>query len=609
MLREQRQARKRKDRFGETKDGQDFPIVSRDQSPEREKPAKEASRDNSRRIQSKEHARQVRLESKEKNRLERDRIKEQKLEKKSEKGEESDKNGPQRFEFSKGPVIRLSTQFSEKIRRGMSSRIAPSDEEEGATRKPIPTGHQIVTKSILKTAQSYIKDPKPKDKNMKDESIKWDQDPSRKTSMQDSRLLPAIPNLQTEKPIIDPKPPQSSFKRQSKVPKVDPNLTLPTPLRNREKSLQSNPKMNKTLEDKIPRAESKGRDPKAGRNAQVQNPQKPITTFQMGRKTRDTKRRGRFAVIPESDKESLGNLLIDTEFDKDVMSPVKKEAVGGKVIDQTQSPKKGYEGFDSKPAQYYSNVPIEVELAEGGQQDIKGLTNYGTFYKVEAGSTVSDLHNTNNTDKPEIKFGRDQNNEESPNLTIITTKNKKTKKIKLKMLTVSSVEDNQTFINQDAGLETQTLETPGRQIPNLDSNFVKIDTNPQAIPPYGDGMPPEPKKKKKKKDNSLSRKKVPKKSDQPNQDPTLNNEILSAFEETSSTIKKKKKKKKKKVKKTEDGVIVGGPEAQIKRENLVTINEEDEEREKGEGGSRQDAGLTSIGENVGAGGLVVGKDR
>jgi hypothetical protein len=74
VLREQRQARKRKDRFGETNDGQDLPIVSRDQSPEREKPTKGASRDNSRRIQSKEHARQVRLESKEKNRLERHRI-------------------------------------------------------------------------------------------------------------------------------------------------------------------------------------------------------------------------------------------------------------------------------------------------------------------------------------------------------------------------------------------------------------------------------------------------------------------------------------------------------------------------------------------------------
>jgi hypothetical protein len=259
-------------------------------------------------------------------------------------------------------------------------------------------------------------------------------------------------------------------------------------------------------------------------------------------------------------------------------------------------------------------------LAEGGQQDIKGLTDYGTFYKVKAGSIVGDLDNTGNTDKPEISIGRDQNNDESPNLTIITTKKKKTKKIKLKMLTVSSVEDNQTFINQDAGLETQTLDTPGRQIPNLDSNFVKIDTNPQAIPPNGDGAPAEPKKKKEKKDNSLSRKKVPNKSDQPTQDPALDtpnsskknlaeNEPLSAFEEVSSTIKKKKKKKKKKVKKTEDEVIVGGAESQIKRENLVTINEEDEEREKGEGGSRQDAGLTSIGENVGAGGLMVGEDR
>jgi hypothetical protein len=517
-------------------------------------------------------------------------------------------------------VIRLSTQFSEKIRRGMSSGIAPSDEEEGAIRKPIPTGQQILTKSILKTAQSYIKDPKPKDRNMKDESIKWDQKPSRKNSMQESPLLPANPNLQTEKPIIEPKPPQSPLKRQSSAPKVDPNLTLPTPLRNREKSLESNPRMNKTSEAKIPRAESKSKDPRAGRNPQVQNPQKPITTFQMGRKTRDTKRRGRFAVIPESDKESSGNLLIDTEYDKDVISPVIKEALGGKVEDQTQSPEKGVEGFDSKPAQYYSNVPIEVELAQGGQQDIKGLTDYGTFYKVKDGSIVGDLDNTGNTDKPEISIGQDQNNDESPNLTIITTKKKKTKKIKLKMLTVSSVEDNQTFINQDAGLETQTLDTPGRQIPNLDSNIVKIDTNPQAIPPYGDGAPAEPEKKKKKKDNSLSRKKVQKKSDQPTQDPALDtpnsstknlaeNEPLSAFEETSSTIKKKKKKKKKKVKKTEDEVIVGGTDSQIKRENLVTINEEDEEREKGEGGSRQDAGLTSIGENVGAGGLKVGKDR
>jgi hypothetical protein len=315
VLREQRQARKRKDRFGETKDGQDFPIVSRDQSPEREKPSKGASRDDSRRIQSKEHARQVRIESKQKNRLERDRIKQQKLEKERREAEESEKNGPPRFEFSKGPVIRLSTQFSEVIRRGLTPRINPSDDEEGANRKPVPPEQLITTKSILKTAQSYIKDAKPKDRNMKDDSIKWDQEPSRKTSMQESPLPPAYPSFQSEKPILDPKPPQSPAKRQNSRSKTNPNVTLPLPARNREKSLESNPKMNKTLEAKIPRAESKGRDPKAGRNPQVQNPQKPITTFQMGRKTRDTKRRPRFGVIPESDKESSGNLLIDAEFD------------------------------------------------------------------------------------------------------------------------------------------------------------------------------------------------------------------------------------------------------------------------------------------------------
>jgi hypothetical protein len=198
------------------------------------------------------------------------------------------------------------------------------------------------------------------------------------------------------------------------------------------------------------------------------------------------------------------------------MSPVKEEAPGGKVVDQTQSTNKGVEGFDSKPAQYYSNVPIEVEFAGDGLQDIKGLTDYGKFYKVEAGSTVGDLDNTGKTDETEINIGRDQNKEELANLTIITTKKKNTKKKKLKMLTVSTVEDNQTFINQDVGLETQTLETSGRQIPNLDSNFVKIDTNPQAISPKGDEAPAEPKKKKKKIDRSLSRKKVPKKSDQPN---------------------------------------------------------------------------------------------
>jgi hypothetical protein len=439
----------------------------------------------------------------------------QKLEKELREAEESKKNGRSRFEFSKGPVIKLSTQFSEKIRRGLTSRITPSDDEEGVIRKPTPTGQLITTKSILKTAQSYIKDVKPKDRNMKDDSIKWDQAPSRKNSIQESPLLYADPNFQTEKPILDPKPPQSTPKRQNSKSKVNPNLTLPTPARNREKSLESNPKMNKTSEAKIPRAESKGRDPKAGRNPQMQNPQKPITTFQMGRKTRDTKRRPRFGVIPENDKESSGNLLIDAEFDKDAMSPVKEEALGGKVVDQTQIPNKGVEAFDSKPAQYYWNVPIEVELAGGGQQDIKGLTDYGTFYKVEAGSTVGDLDNTGNTDEPEINIGRDKNKEESPNLTIITTKKKNAKKKKLKMLTVSTLEDNQSFINQDAGLETQTLETSARQIPNLDSNFVKIETNPQAISPKGDGAPAEPKKKRKKIDRSISRKKVPKKSDQP----------------------------------------------------------------------------------------------
>lgn len=74
VIRELRQARKRKDRFMETKGSQDLPEVSQDPSPDREKPAKGADRDNSRRIQSKMHARQIRVESKEKNRLERDRI-------------------------------------------------------------------------------------------------------------------------------------------------------------------------------------------------------------------------------------------------------------------------------------------------------------------------------------------------------------------------------------------------------------------------------------------------------------------------------------------------------------------------------------------------------
>jgi hypothetical protein len=191
--------------------------------------------------------------------------------------------------------------------------MTQKNDEEIGIRSPTLTGQQIVTKSILKTAQSYIKDAKPKardlkDGNSKDESIKWGQ-----ASIQESPLLPVQRRPQPKKNSFDLKPP------------VDQNQTLNSPPRNRQQSLDPNPRLNKTLGAKVPRAERRSRDPKAGRGDQLQNPQKPITTFQMGRKTRDTKRRNRNAVIAEDDKESSGNLLIDTEFDKDVMSPKKKE--------------------------------------------------------------------------------------------------------------------------------------------------------------------------------------------------------------------------------------------------------------------------------------------
>lgn len=150
-------------------------------------------------------------------------------------------------------------------------------------------------------------------------------------------------------------------------------------------------------------------------------------------------------------------------------------------------------------------------LTDTTQQDIKGLTGYGTFYKVELAPTVGDLDNTNNIDNPPISIGQDPNNDESPDMTIVTTKEKKTKKKKLKMLTVSSIEDNQTFINQDGGLEILKLATPNP----LESNFVKIDAE-LPTPPNPDLLPEEPKRKKKKKrDRSISqKKKLPKDTEQ-----------------------------------------------------------------------------------------------